>query len=252
MKISSTHYLNHTFSSIKAIIFDCDGTLIDSEQFHFLAWQTVFQQEGQTLTKEFYVNHFCGVGDVAILQIAAESLKSSSAKELLARKHQFFHEYQKAGISPIVSTVEFATNLFQQKEKRGLKLAVASGAKKKEIIQHLKMLNIEHYFEVILSGHDDLSEYQDPEGTNKPKPYVYLKAANLLGVAPHECIAIEDSKTGLASAVDAGCLAIAIPNEYTREHDLSRAHITIESFADLSVDDFFNKIASSRLSCDPR
>ena len=144
-------------------------------------------------------------------------------------------------------SVEFAIQLFQQKEKRGLKLAVASGAKKEEIIHHLRSLNIEHYFDIILSGRDDLSEYQDPEGTNKPKPYVYLKAAKLLGVPPHECIAIEDSKTGVSSAVGAGCITIAVPNQYTRGHDLSHAHIIMDSFAGLSVDDFFNKVLSLKL-----
>ena len=238
---------SHAFGPVKAIVFDCDGTLVDSEHFHFLAWQTVFQQQGRVLTKEFYVDYFSGVGDFEILKIATDQIGLSYADKLLAQKHKFFHEYQKAGIASIASTVEFATQLFQQKEKRGLKLAVASGAKKEEIIHHLKSLNIEHYFDIVLSGRDDLSEYQDPEGINKPKPYVYLKATKLLGAAPHECIAIEDSKTGVSSAVDAGCITIAVPNQYTQGHDLSRAHIILDSFAGLSVDDFFNKIVLPKL-----
>jgi beta-phosphoglucomutase len=230
---------------VKAIIFDCDGTLVDSEQFHFLAWQSAFQKKGYSLDKEFYINNFSGIGDVAISEMATAILGFNYSEELLRDKNQFYADYQKDGISPVTSTVEFVKQIFQEKEKYGLKLAVASAARKEEILHNLKSLNIEHYFDVILSGRDDLFEYQDPEGTNKPKPYIYLKAAKLLGFKPEECIAIEDSRTGVTSAVSAGCIAIAIPNDYTRVHDLSHAHIKIESLAGIDVDAFLEMIGSS-------
>src|SRR5262249_53665661 len=128
------------------------------------------------------------------------------------------------------------------------KLAVASGARKEEILQNLKSLNIEHYFDVILSGRDDLSEYQDLEGTNKPKPYVYLKVAQELGFKPEECVAIEDSRTGVTSAVKPGCFTIAVPNDYTQQHDLSHAHMKIKSFEGLSINDFFLMVGAPESS----
>ncbi len=139
-------------------------------------------------------------------------------------------------------TVAFALRLFQEKKKRGLKFGVASGARKKEILLHLKAIGINTFFDVILSGKDDLSEYRDSEGTNKPKPYVYLKTAKMLGLIPEECIAIEDSGIGIKAAVSAGCFTIAVPNAFTKAHDLSRAHLQIDSFAGISVDAFFSMI----------
>lgn len=235
-------------NSIKAVIFDCDGTLVDSEEFHYLAWQAAFQEQGFQLNKEFYTHNFSGVGDFEISKMGIEILGSNCSDELLGHKNKLFTAYQKAGISPVTSTVEFAEQLFQEREKYGIKLAVASGARREDILHNLKSLNMDHYFDVILSGRDDLSEYQDAEGTNKPKPYIYLKTAKMLGFKPEECIAIEDSKTGVSSAVNAGCFTIAIPNHYTQQHDLSHAHMTFESFAGIGVNDFFKMIMRYSLS----
>lgn len=240
-----TFSVDNNFSRIKAIIFDCDGTLVDSEEFHFLAWQVAFQKKNYQLDKEFYINNFSGLGDFEISKIAVCIVGVNGAEELVRNKNKFFDEYQAAGISPVAATVEFAKRLFDQKEKYGFKLGVASGARKKEILHNLKSLNIEQYFDVILSGRDDLSEYTDLEGTNKPKPYIYLKAAKMLGLKPEECVAIEDSRTGVCSAKEAGCFTIAVPNGYTEAHDLSHAHLKIKSFAALSVDDFLKMPLSS-------
>lgn len=235
---------HHKPSAIKAIIFDCDGTLVNSEREHYLAWQGALQEKGHYLTKEFYINHFSGQGDFEISKMTVDILGENLAEELLSHKHKLFDEYSANGISPIEATVAFAKRLFEQKEKLGLKLAVASGARREEIIRHLKHLNIEHYFDVILSGKDDVAEYKDPEGTNKPKPYVYLKTAKMLGMKPEECAAIEDSHVGVTSAVAANCFTIAIPNPYTHQHDISQAHMKIDSFADLTVDEFFKMMPS--------
>ncbi len=107
---------------------------------------------------------------------------------------------------------------------------------------HLRHLGIEDYFDLVLSGIDDLTEYYDPEGTNKPKPYIYQKMANLLGLAPEECVAIEDSRPGLTAAVNAGYLTVAIPHAFSRHQDFSSATIRIESLQGFSVNDFLEKI----------
>jgi beta-phosphoglucomutase len=223
---------------IKAVIFDCDGTLVDSERVHFHAWQSVFQAKGHLLEQDYYIQRYAGIGDVRIAELATAILGTPCSDDLLNCKNAFFEERIQAGISPIKPTVEFAKQLFAQKEQCGLKMAVASGAKKREILRNLDSLGIRHFFDVILSGHDDLGSYQDPEGTHKPKPYVYVETARKLGIRPEECIAIEDSKTGISSAVGAECFTIAIPNPYTEQQDLSQAHRKIASLAGFSIQDF--------------
>lgn len=225
------------FSAIKAVIFDCDGTLVDSEHAHYSAWQYAFQQQGSDLSHEMYKT-FVGKGETQILKMAVDIIGFNCSEELLKDKNKHFTELQLNGmVYSIDSTVNFLHSLFQEKETRGLKLAVASGSRKEDILQNLKNLEIEHYFDVILSGNDDLSDYHDPEGTNKPKPYVYLKAAKELGFLPEECIAIEDSESGVFSAVTAGCFTIAIPNALTQYHDLSRAHLKLDSLSRFTIDE---------------
>lgn len=90
-----------------------------------------------------------------------------------------------------------------------------------------------------------MAEYKDPEGTNKPKPYVYLKAAKMLGIEPRQCIAIEDSRSGISAAVAAGCITVAVPNDFTKRQDLSHAHFKIESFAGLNFNGFLQQIKQS-------
>jgi beta-phosphoglucomutase-like phosphatase (HAD superfamily) len=227
-----------TSRSIKGIIFDCDGTLIDSEPAHFLSWQEALELRGHSLTKESYTHQFAGKSEFTILH----NLGLHHTDTLLDDKHAAFAQKQSSGLPPIAATVDFARQLFECKQLYRLKLGVASGAQKIEILHHLKSLQIEHYFDIILSGRDDLAEYQDPEGTNKPKPYVYLKAAKLLGCKPEECIAIEDSNAGVSAAVTAGCFTIAIPNAYTKGHDFSHAHAQLESLAGMTVDAFFELV----------
>lgn len=230
--------------SIRAIIFDCDGTLVDSEHYHYLAWKNAFLKKGHALHKDFYSDHFAGFGDVKIAKIAAEITAEDSYSELVSHKNSLFDSYQEEGIAPITTTVDFVRSLFREKEAHGLKLAVASGARKGEILHHLKSIGLERCFDAILSGCDDLAEYEDPEGTNKPKPYVYIKTARLLGLKPEECIAVEDSNAGVTSAVSAGCFTIAVPNRYTEQHDLSQAHMRLPSFEGITIGALMTDILS--------
>ena len=225
---------------MKAVIFDCDGTLVDSEESHYLAWASVFQERGHSLEKQFYIDHLCGHGELKVARTASLLYGWTDLEGLIRRKDSYYE--QRHGIEPIEATVAFFHRLHREKEKRGLKFAVASGARRVDILACLGYIGINAYFDAILSGKDDVSHYVDPEGTNKPKPYVYLEAAKRLGLDPKECVAIEDSCVGIAAAVSAGCFTIAVPNPYTRFHDLSEAHLQIDSFADMGVDDFFGKI----------
>lgn len=224
----------------KAVIFDCDGTLVDSEEVHFLGWRHAFAQYGYDLSAEDYTRQFAGRGESAVAVKANGLTGRECAQQIIRLKSDFFHQAQGKGIPSIAPTIELLRRLAEARGTLGFKLAVASGAGKEEILRNLRHHQIEHFFDVILSGADDLAEYADPEGTNKPKPYVYLKTAMLLGCRAEECIAIEDSSPGVAAAVAAGCRTIAIPNRYTKGQDFSRAHLLVETFAGLELSDFFN------------
>ena len=108
----------------------------------------------------------------------------------------------------------------------------------------MKHLKIEHVFDLVLSGKDDIDHYADPEGMNKPKPYIYLEAAKRLGVLPSECVAIEDSYPGVKASSSAGCFTVAVPTEFSSNHDFTAADVTIASFHQYSVDQFLHEIAA--------
>ena len=229
---------------IKAIIFDCDGTLVDSENAHYMAWKMALSQRGHEITLEDHLSHV-GTPERLIAEFYTQKLRLDDSEQLIEDKHHNYREFIRQGIPPIEATLEFVHLLATQKQTLGLKLGVASGAPKANILAHLRHLGIEDYFELVLSGIDDLEEYHDPEGANKPKPYIYQKMAHLLGLAPEQCVAIEDSRPGLTAAVNAGYLTVAIPHAFSKHQDFSSATIRIESLQGFSYEHFLEKIQVS-------
>lgn len=229
---------------IKAIIFDCDGTLVDSEEAHFFSWQRALQNWGGDLTSEEYLSYAGQSGATTARQLA-EKTEHCCADELFAQKREYFLAYLHGGLPPIKETVDFVHRLIKEKERLGLRLAIASATVKPEIMLNLELLGIKDAFDVVLSGHEDLKDYHDPEGVNKPKPYIYLHAAKLLGLSPAECVVIEDSATGVISGKAAGCITVAIPNRFTETQDLSAATLRIDTLSGISIDQFFHALKTA-------
>ena len=189
---------------------------------------------------------YVGKSALEISKFFSKKTGKDCFEELLKDKREFYRKLQEKGIPPIQPTLDFLHQLAKEKTRRNIFIGMASSLSKNEILLHLDHLRIQHYFDVILSGSDDLQEYIDPEGVNKPKPYIYLHAAKILGVFPYECVVIEDTITGVTAGLDAGCLTVAVPNYYSRYHDFSKAHLKLESFSNICVEDFLKKIEDLR------
>ena len=224
----------------KAIIFDCDGTLVDSEYAHFLSWRSALQRHGGDLVLEDYISSYAGNPYEKNAKLLADKIgKKNVVSQIIADKIIDFDELLKNGLPPIEATVDFVHRVAWEKKKMNLKIAVASAARRKDILSHLNHLGIAHHFDEIISGEDDLDHYSDPEGVNKPKPYIYLHAAKQLNVEPQHCIAIEDSNPGVTAAVVAGCYTIAIPNFYTQSQDFSLADKILPTLTGITIEEFF-------------
>jgi beta-phosphoglucomutase-like phosphatase (HAD superfamily) len=237
---------NLGMTGIKAVLFDCDGTLVDSEYAHYMSFKTVFQELGHHLDLEDYLLYI-GRSDKITAQLLVNTfgLRQDDFDLVFQKKRGNYFERCQMGIPPIEPTVNLLKYLAQEKTQLGIQLGVCSAARKVEVITHLHHLGVMDVLDVVLSGEEDLKGYDDPEGVNKPKPYIYLEAAKQLGICPEECIVIEDSIPGVQAGVAAGCLTIALPNEFTKQHDLSCAHLQLV-YQDLkNFNDFFALVHSS-------
>ncbi len=232
---------------MKAIIFDCDGTLVDSEMIHYLAWTDALEKQGHGISMEEY-SHYVGTSIDKTSYVLSQKIGVNCAEQLKKDKYAFYRSRIEGGIPPIKDTLAFLYQLVEEQKKFNYKLAVASGASREEILIYLRCLNIEHFFDVVLSGKDDLSHYNDPEGVNKPKPYIYLEAAKQLGVSPSDCVAIEDSHTGVVASAKAGCVTVAVPTSFSLNHDFSPSHLLISSFNRYTVGQFLREAAACRVN----
>lgn len=229
---------------MKAIIFDCDGTLVDSEMLHYAAWVHALGKYNYTLNVEEYAPYVGIPIDKASLFLA-QKIGINCADELKKDKHAFFSSKIRNGVNPIEGTFAFLHRLVKEQSRLQHKLAIASGASKEEIIMYLQHLEIEHIFDVVVSGKDDLQDYKDPDGINKPKPYIYIETAKRLGLNPVECIAIEDSNPGVMASYNAGCITVAIPTSFSIYHDFSKSDLLIPSLQHYTVDQFLEELSST-------
>lgn len=191
------------FSQIEAVIFDHDGTLVDSEPVHLACWQRVLAPFGKNLSASQYSQNLSGIPSISSATWLVKQFNlDTSADALLAAKQAQLDRYLKEQACPLMSNAEALLTLLSQ---RAMPMAVASGAGKAEVERSLQYHQLAHYFRATVTK-DDVQH-------NKPAPDVYLLAAATLGVAPERCLAIEDSDSGQKSALAAGmaCLRLDTP-----------------------------------------
>src|SRR5579872_540933 len=155
--------------NIKAILFDCDGTLVDSEPMHYLAWKETLLEWGYDFPIEEYYP-YVGKSAVEIAKLLSIRVKADCSDLILQKKRNKYRSLFQNGLPAIEPTVFFLKSLAEQKEQLGIKIGVCSAGKKPEILAHLRFLGVESLLDIVLSGQEDLMDYSDPEGVNKPKP----------------------------------------------------------------------------------
>jgi len=181
---------------IKAIIFDCDGTLADTMPLHWRAWQVITARHRIDLAED----RFYALGGVPSREIAKMlSLEQGLNLDHLAVAREKEAEYLPliAQVEPINAVVGIARENFGK-----LPLAVASGGTNRSIGQVLDHLGIRHLFQAIVTSEDVVRQ--------KPAPDIFLEAAKRLGVAPQHCRAYEDTELGMQAIRAAGMEAVDV------------------------------------------
>lgn len=198
------------------VIFDFDGVIVDTEPLYFQAMQQMAKKRGKDFSLETK-KEVMGTGGLLSMKIMKERLAlRESPEELLKERGEIYGALLKQfGISPMPGLFS-ALNLFNE---MGFDKAIASSAQRKWIELGLKSLGITQEFKVIISG-EEVKEA-------KPNPEIFLLASKRLGIKKERCLVLEDTITGVKAAKAAGMRCIAIPNQYNRDEDFSRADITI-------------------------
>lgn len=233
---------------MEAVIFDCDGVLVDTEYLKFLGWQKVLASLNIELSIEEY-KVVAGHSSKKIIELLQVMKGIVIPEEAIHLRREEYRKLQEQGVAPIREMVEFADYLSQNKVVWGIKLGLASSASTNEILFNLKQIGLDQAFDLIISGTDDLNDYEDVGGKNKPKPYIYLEASKRLNIAPERCLVFEDSEVGVEAASKAGMVTIAIPNWITTKQNFSKANKIIHSISELPIKSLntFNLI--SRENC---
>ena len=209
----------------KGVIFDMDGTLIESTEADFEAWKLLFADYGQQLSFEDYFP-LIGMKSAVVVQTHLQ-LDEEEAIKALAQKLNYFETFiQKNGIR----AVPFATELLQQLKQYDLKIALATSSRSSKMKMVLDLLELKKYFDVIVNG--------DHVKNSKPAPDIFLLAAKKLKLSPADCVVIEDAASGVKAAKNAGMKCIAITTTH-KKHLLTEADLVIDSYEDLNLQHFF-------------
>jgi beta-phosphoglucomutase family hydrolase len=182
--------------SVRALIFDCDGTLADTMPLHWKAWQTILQRHRLHLPEaRFYA--LGGVPSRDILRMLSQE------QGIEVDYHAVAHEKEAAYLPfiPQVEPVRVVADIVHEHAGK-LPMAVASGGSKRVIEQVLQHLGIRHLFQAVVTNEDVVNQ--------KPAPDIFLEAARRLGVPPAHCRAYEDTDLGLQAILAAGMEAVDV------------------------------------------
>lgn len=202
--------------SLKAVLFDHDGTLVDSESTHMELWRRAVEPFGGFITDDEYWQGLLGVPceQNAELIIQLRSL-DISVDTLVEAKLRHTDQFLASGCFPQIDSADRVL-----RELAGiLRLGLVSGSQRVCVEASLKGHGWSELFEQVVTG-DDVVE-------NKPNPASYLAAMELMGLSAGECVAVEDTQAGVMAASAAGIRTVAIRNQFSASHDFSPAAVKV-------------------------
>lgn len=207
---------------MKGIVFDLDGVLVFTDEYHYLAWKEVFDKEGLRFDREMN-KKLRGVSRRDSLEIVLKengaNMPEQRKQQILKSKNDIYVAFLNDRLSP--DCIDPATrSALGEFRGRGIKLGVGSSSKNAKLI--LEKTGISNMFDAICDG--------TMISNSKPDPEVFLKAASMIGLEPKDCIVVEDGEAGIIAARRGGFIPVAIGNEISPE----LAEIRISSITDIS------------------
>jgi HAD superfamily hydrolase (TIGR01509 family) len=212
---------------IKALIFDFDGLILDTETPLIAVWKAIYAEHGFDYPMEKWSQTVGGWGASTFDPGAHLHKLTGSTLNLDAVRAR--HEEQCNALILKEPVMPGVVDYVLQAPGLGLRLAVASSSERTWVEPHLARLGLKDRFEKIICG-DDIEP-----GRTKPYPDVYLKALSEMCIGPDEAVVLEDSPNGLRAAKAAGIFVVLVPNPTTSQLPMDGADITLKSLADLPL-----------------
>lgn len=207
---------------MKAVVFDFDGLIVDTETVWFEAYQEIVREYGGELPLEEFAKCI-GTTDEVLHTFLQDELKEKWNKEHIEEKVATLHRDKMK--LPVAR--EGVKGYLEEAKKLDLKIGLASSSSRKWVTNFLKELGLQKYFEVIKTKEDVLQV--------KPDPALYVSAVAELGVDPSEVIAFEDSVNGARAAIAAGLKCVIVPNEVTKSLSFETHHLRLNSMKDKNL-----------------
>ena len=207
---------------LEAVLWDMDGVIADTAEYHYSAWKDVFEERGVEFSKEDFMRHFGQRHDTIIEFGLGDKLSPEEMDIITEKKQSLYRERVSKNVIPLPGAVELIKLLNTNK----IKTAIASSAVPKNIDVILRGLGIVDNFQAIAFG-TEVAE-------GKPSPQIFQLAAKKLNVSPENCVVIEDAIAGVAAAKKAGMKCIAVTNSHPST-SLKNADLIVDTLENVDV-----------------
>jgi len=207
-------------SAIRAILWDNDGVLVDTEPLFLQATRDALARVEVALELEQYVEISLARGRSCLDLAAERGVSAGGIEELRAWRNVRYSELLRGGVRVFEGVMESVSSLHGR-----FPMAIVTSSNPEHFDEIHEPLGLVEYFEFVLTNGDYVR--------HKPHPEPYLCAAERLGVEPESCLVVEDTERGLEAAVAAGMRCVVVPHALTRRGDFRRAHGVLDSLSEL-------------------
>ncbi len=208
---------------LRGVLFDFDGVVVQSEGLHRETFMELLAPYGVSVPEERWYREFAGTGSRHIFEVLVREngIKADVGSLVEQRKKLYEARVRNGALKETPGVRQFIALL----RKKGIKTAIVSGSHRTNVAAAISVLHLDGLFDAIVSG-DDLKE-------RKPSPMPFLRAAELLGLKPQECVAVEDSVSGCASAKAAGMRLVVVRSPASK--DLYGYDAIIDDFSEFPL-----------------
>jgi beta-phosphoglucomutase family hydrolase len=208
---------------IKAVIFDLDGVIVESENAHIEAEKQTFLKYAVQISADELHKYTGTTAKVMFTELTRKYKLNTTLEEMFRQKESILFRLLQKDAEPTKGIIK----LLRKLKSKEIKLAIGSSSTKKQIRYVLSKLNIAQLFSAVVGAEDIIH--------SKPDPEIFLRAAAELNVNPSECLVVEDSQLGVEAAKRAHMKCVGYRNPSSGNQDLSKADIITDDFSKLSI-----------------